>query len=168
VTVIGNPNELVTKALLRLVPVPGLAKPAALITLDNGLDHRKPNSFGPAGLASLEAAITEAFAADPAFIAVTGKPYIFCVGADITGMPLITSRDQALALGRLGHRIFARLRDSEVPTFAFINGAAMGGGLGWRCTATTGRCPAARPRWPCRRWRSGWCPAGAAPNSCRT
>ncbi|HYN94535.1 MAG TPA: 3-hydroxyacyl-CoA dehydrogenase NAD-binding domain-containing protein [Pilimelia sp.] len=124
-----NPNEVVTKALLRQVTVPGLAKPAALITLDNGFDHKKPNSFGPAGLASLDAAITEALAADPAFIAVTGKPYIFCVGADITGVPLITSRDQALELGRLGHRIFARLRDSTVPTFAFINGAAMGGGL---------------------------------------
>jgi 3-hydroxyacyl-CoA dehydrogenase/enoyl-CoA hydratase/carnithine racemase len=129
VSTIQNPDEVVTKALLRLVAVPGLAKPAALITLDNGLDHKKPNSFGPAGLASLDSAITEALAAEPAFIALTGKPYIFCVGADITGMPLITERQQAVELGRLGHRIFARLRDSEVPTFAFINGAAMGGGL---------------------------------------
>jgi 3-hydroxyacyl-CoA dehydrogenase/enoyl-CoA hydratase/carnithine racemase len=123
------PNEVVTKALLRLVNVPGLDRPAALITLDNGFDHKKPNTFGPGGLASLDAAITEALAADPAFIAVTGKPYIFCVGADITGIPLLTNRDQALAIGRLGHRVFARLRDSTVPTFAFINGAAMGGGL---------------------------------------
>jgi 3-hydroxyacyl-CoA dehydrogenase/enoyl-CoA hydratase/carnithine racemase len=126
---VQNPNEVVTRALLRRVTVPGLARPAALITLDNGFDHKKPNSFGPAGLASLDAAITEALAADPAFIAITGKPYIFCVGADITGVPLITSRDQALELGRFGHRVFARLRDSTVPTFAFINGAAMGGGL---------------------------------------
>ncbi len=124
-----NPNEVVTKALLRLVQVPGLAKPAALITLDNGFDHKKPNSFGPGGLASLDAAITEATAAEPAFIAITGKPYIFCVGADITAMPLLTERDQALELGRLGHRVFARLRDSAVPTFAFVNGAALGGGL---------------------------------------
>ncbi len=128
-TDLTNPNEVVTKALVRLVPVPGLARPAALITLDNGLDHRKPNSLGPAGLASLDRAITDATAADPAFIAITGKPYIFCVGADITGMPLITDLDQALELGRLGHRVFARLRDSAIPTFAFINGAALGGGL---------------------------------------
>ncbi|MCA2216114.1 3-hydroxyacyl-CoA dehydrogenase NAD-binding domain-containing protein [Jidongwangia harbinensis] len=126
---IENPNEVVTKALVRLVAVPGLAKKAALITLDNGLDYKKPNSFGPAGLASLDAAITEATAADPAFIALTGKPYIFCVGADITGMPLITERSQAVELGHLGHRVFARLKDSTVPTFAFINGAALGGGL---------------------------------------
>ena len=60
---------------------------------------------------------------------MTGKPYIFCVGADLTGMPLVTDREQALEIGRLGHRVFARLRDSAVPTFAFVNGAAMGGGL---------------------------------------
>jgi len=123
------PNEVVTKALLRIVRVPGLDKPAALITLDNGLDYKKPNSFGPAGLRSLDEAITRATEADPAFIAITGKPYIFCVGADITGMPLITSREQAVALGELGHAVFARLRASAIPTFAFINGAALGGGL---------------------------------------
>ena len=123
------PDEVVTRSLLRLVAVPGLDQPAALITLDNGFDHKKPNTFGPAGLASLDAAITDALAADPAFIAVTGKPYVFCVGADITGIPRLTTREQALEIGRLGHRVFARLRDSAVPTFAFINGAAMGGGL---------------------------------------
>jgi 3-hydroxyacyl-CoA dehydrogenase/enoyl-CoA hydratase/carnithine racemase len=122
-------GEVVTKALLRLVAVPGLDKPAALITLDNGFDHTKPNTFGPGGLSSLDNAITQALAADPAFVAVTGKPYIFSVGADVTGLPLITSREQALAIGREGHRVFRRLRDTDVPTFAFVNGAAMGGGL---------------------------------------
>ncbi|GIF36032.1 3-hydroxyacyl-CoA dehydrogenase NAD-binding domain-containing protein [Actinoplanes xinjiangensis] len=126
---IENPNEVVTKAIVRLVAVPGLDKPAALITLDNGFDYKKPNSFGPGGLKSLDEAITTATAAEPAFIAITGKPYIFCVGADITGMPLINSREQAVALGELGHRVFARLRSSTIPTFAFVNGAAMGGGL---------------------------------------
>nr|WP_296066236.1 3-hydroxyacyl-CoA dehydrogenase NAD-binding domain-containing protein [uncultured Actinoplanes sp.] len=124
---IEHPNEVVTKALVRLVQIAG--KKAALITLDNGLDHRKPNSFGPAGLRELDAAITKATEAGPAFIAITGKPYIFCVGADITGIPFLTSREQALELGELGHRVFARLKDSEIPTFAFINGAALGGGL---------------------------------------
>ncbi|MGW3783321.1 3-hydroxyacyl-CoA dehydrogenase NAD-binding domain-containing protein [Micromonospora chokoriensis] len=123
------PNEVVTRALLRQVNVPGLDRPAALITLDNGFDHTKPNTFGPGGLASLDEAITAAIAADPAFIAVTGKPYIFCVGADIVGLPQLADRAQALEIGRLGHRVFARLKDSTVPTFAFVNGAAMGGGL---------------------------------------
>ncbi|MEU8043784.1 3-hydroxyacyl-CoA dehydrogenase NAD-binding domain-containing protein [Micromonospora echinofusca] len=122
-------NEVVTRALLRQVNVPGLDRPAALITLDNGFDHTKPNSFGPGGLTSLDEAITAALAANPAFVAVTGKPYVFCVGADITSLPQLADREQALEIGRLGHRVFARLKDSEVPTFAFVNGAAMGGGL---------------------------------------
>ncbi len=123
------PDEVVTRAYTRLVDVPGLAGKAALITLDNGFDHSKPSSLGPGGLASLDAALDAAFAADPAFVAVTGKPYIFCVGADITGIPLVTDRAQALEIGRLGHRVFRRLAESAVPTFAFVNGAALGGGL---------------------------------------
>ena len=123
------PDETVTKALLRLTKVPGADKPVAIITLDNGHDHTKPNTFGPGGLASLDEALTQALAADPAFIAVTGKPYIFSVGADITGVPMITSREQALEIGQAGHAVFRRFKDSTVPTFAFVNGAAMGGGL---------------------------------------
>ncbi|HEV7710492.1 MAG TPA: 3-hydroxyacyl-CoA dehydrogenase NAD-binding domain-containing protein [Asanoa sp.] len=123
----SSPTEVVTRALVRAVTVKG--HKAALITLDNGLDHTKPNSFGPAGLASLDEAITAALALEPAFIAITGKPFIFSVGADITGMPMISSREQAVELGRLGHRVFNRLRSSDVPTFAFVNGVAMGGGL---------------------------------------
>jgi len=127
VSSLSNPNEVVTRALVRPVTVKG--RKAALITLDNGLDHTKPNSFGPAGLASLDEAITAALALEPAFIAITGKPFIFSVGADITGLPMISSREQAVELGRLGHRVFNRLRSSSVPTFAFVNGVAMGGGL---------------------------------------
>ena len=126
---LAYPNEVVTRSLLRLVRVPGIEKPAALITLDNGFDYKKPNSFGPAGLQSLSEAFDQAAAADPAFIAVTGKPYIFCVGADITGMPYLTSKEQAVALGQLGHDVFAKFKDSAIPTFAFVNGAALGGGL---------------------------------------
>ena len=123
------PDEVVTRALVRRVRVPGLDRPAALITLDNGFDHKRPNTLGPAGLASLEAAIDEALADEPAFLAVTGKPYVFCVGADLTGLPLLRDREQARQLGQLGHRVFGKLRDAAVPTFAFVNGAAMGGGL---------------------------------------
>ncbi len=124
-------NETVTRALVRYLRVPGLDGEAALITLDNGHDYKKPNTFGPGGLASLDAALDEVYAHAPRvrFVAVTGKPFIFAVGADLTGMPLIRTREQALEIGQLGHRVFARLRDSEVPSFAFVNGAVMGGGL---------------------------------------
>jgi 3-hydroxyacyl-CoA dehydrogenase/enoyl-CoA hydratase/carnithine racemase len=123
------PDEVVTRAVSRLVRVPGLDGPVALITLDNGLDHTRPSTFGPQGLASLNAALDEAFAAAPAAIAVTGKPFIFAVGADLSGVEQIASRDLALAIARTGHDVFRRLTDSPVPTFAFVNGAVMGGGL---------------------------------------
>ncbi|HJP76640.1 MAG TPA: 3-hydroxyacyl-CoA dehydrogenase NAD-binding domain-containing protein [Pseudonocardiaceae bacterium] len=123
------PDEVVTKAATRLISVPGLAKPVALITLDNGHDHTRPSTFGPQGLLSLNAAIDEAFAADPAAIAVTGKPFIFAVGADLSGVEQVASRDLALQIASTGHEVFKRLTDSAVPTFAFVNGAVMGGGL---------------------------------------
>jgi 3-hydroxyacyl-CoA dehydrogenase/enoyl-CoA hydratase/carnithine racemase len=123
------PDEVVTQALLRQVRLPGVEKPLALITLDNGHDHTRPSSFGPGGLASLDAALDQALAADVAGIAVTGKPFVFAVGADLSGVPRISTRDEALEIARQGHRVFAKLRDAEVPTFAFVNGAALGGGL---------------------------------------
>ena len=126
-----NFDEVVTNALVRYVDVPGVAGEFALITLDNGHDHTRPNTFGPAGLGALDAALDDIAAHTPkvAAIAVTGKPFIFAVGADISGVGLLSSREQGLELGRLGHRVFARFKNSDVPTFAFVNGAVMGGGL---------------------------------------
>lgn len=122
-------DEVVTSAVTQVLRVPGVDGPVALITLDNGFDHTKPSTFGPGGLLSLDAALDAAFAAGPVAIAVTGKPFIFAVGADLTGVPQVTSREDALEIGRLGHRVFRRLRESAVPTFAFVNGAALGGGV---------------------------------------
>jgi 3-hydroxyacyl-CoA dehydrogenase/enoyl-CoA hydratase/carnithine racemase len=124
-------DEVVTKALVQYVEVPGLDGEIALITLDNGHDHTRPSTFGPGGLASLDAALDAVEARTPAVraIAVTGKPFIFAVGADLSGVPVLQNRDQALELGRTGHRVFRRLSDASVPTFAFVNGAVMGGGL---------------------------------------
>jgi 3-hydroxyacyl-CoA dehydrogenase/enoyl-CoA hydratase/carnithine racemase len=124
-----HPAEVVTNAVTRVIAVPGLAKPVALITLDNGFDHTKPNTFGWRGLASLNAAFDAAVAADPAAIAVTGKPFIFAVGADLTGVEQVTDRAAALDIAQQGHDVFRRFTDSTIPTFAFVNGAAMGGGL---------------------------------------
>lgn len=122
-------DEVVTAAHTRMLRVPGVPGQVALITLDNGHDHTKPSTFGPAGLLSLDAALDVAFAADPVAIAVTGKPFIFAVGADLSGVPRVRDRATALQIGQLGHRVFHRFRESSVPTFAFVNGAAMGGGL---------------------------------------
>ena len=84
-------DEVVTAAKVRYLRVPGLAGELALITLDNGHDHTRPSTFGPGGLASLDAALDEiaAHSPAPAAIGVTGKPFIFAVGADLSGVPSI-------------------------------------------------------------------------------
>ncbi|CCH89317.1 3-hydroxyacyl-CoA dehydrogenase NAD-binding protein [Modestobacter italicus] len=124
-------DEVVTTARVRYLRVPGLTGELALVTIDNGHDHTRPSTFGPAGLASLDAALDEVEARTPApaAIAVTGKPFVFAVGADLSGVPAITSAEDAREIAETGHRVFRRLKDSPVPTFAFVNGAAMGGGL---------------------------------------
>ncbi|WP_026875963.1 3-hydroxyacyl-CoA dehydrogenase NAD-binding domain-containing protein [Jiangella gansuensis] len=124
------PDEVVTAAHLRFVDLPLGAGKAALITLDNGHDHTKPNTLGPATMLGLERAIDAAYA-EPGVVAValTGKPFILAAGADLKGLALVTEREQAVELGRLGHRAFGRLADGPVPTFALINGLALGGGL---------------------------------------
>ncbi|HET6705634.1 3-hydroxyacyl-CoA dehydrogenase NAD-binding domain-containing protein [Amycolatopsis sp.] len=123
------PDEVVTHAKTRLIKVPGLAKQVALITLDNGHDHTRPNTFGPQGLVSLNAALDEAFAAEPAAIAVTGKPFIFAVGADLSGVEQVGDPALAREIAQTGHDVFRRLTESSIPTFGFVNGAVMGGGL---------------------------------------
>ncbi len=124
-------DEVVTRSRVRYFEVPGLAGEFALITLDNGHDHTRPSTFGPAGLRSLDQALDEIEARSPrvSAVGVTGKPFVFAVGADISGIGLVTGRDQALAIARQGHQVYGRLRDLPVPTFAFVNGAVMGGGL---------------------------------------
>src|SRR3954468_11981796 len=124
-------NEVVTGAKVRFLPLPGLSGEFALITLDNGHDHTRPSTFGPGGLASLDAALDEIGDHSPApvAIAVTGKPFIFAVGADLSGVPSVTDAATAREIAETGHRVFRRLKDSAIPTFAFVNGVALGGGL---------------------------------------
>ena len=127
----GAPEEVVTNAVVRDVDLApfGHKGTLALITIDNGLDHTRPNTLGPASLASIDAAITEAISRKPVAIAITGKPFIFAAGADLSALSFLTDRKQALAIGKLGHDVFRRLGEIDTPTFAFINGLALGGGL---------------------------------------
>ncbi|NYI72591.1 3-hydroxyacyl-CoA dehydrogenase/enoyl-CoA hydratase/carnithine racemase [Naumannella cuiyingiana] len=123
-------DEVVTHALSRDVALPGGAGTLVLITLDNGLDHNRPNTFGPAGLTELNAAIDAAAArTDIVGIAVTGKPFILAAGADLSQVGKITDREQAKLVARIGHGVFDKLHAVEVPTFCLINGLALGGGL---------------------------------------
>ncbi len=127
----GAPEEVITQAILREVDLTpfGFAGTLALITLDNGMDHTRPNTFGPKSLAALNDAIAQAQASSAAAIAITGKPFIFAAGADLSALAYLNGKSQALAIGKLGHDVFKQLGSSAKPTFAFINGLALGGGL---------------------------------------
>ena len=141
----GAPEEVITQSLVRDVDLTpfGFKGSLALITLDNGLDHTRPNTLGPQSLMALDAAITDAAARTPAAIAIIGKPFIFAAGADLSGLAFLNTRDQAVAIGKLGHDVFRRLDEIGIPTFAFVNGLALGGGLeialhcNYRTLATT-------------------------------
>ncbi len=122
-------DEVVTHARVRLLDMPVGAGTMALITVDNDRDHTRPSTFGPGGLASLDAALDQVAAMqDLAAIAVTGKPFIFAVGADLSAIGLVKDQEVIRQFGELGHAVFRRLGEMDVPTFAFVNGAAMGGG----------------------------------------
>jgi 3-hydroxyacyl-CoA dehydrogenase/enoyl-CoA hydratase/carnithine racemase len=124
------PDEVVTRAPVRYVELPHGGGTAAILTMDNGFDHTKPTTFGPQSLANIEASIDEVLGRDDVvFLAVTGKPFIFAVGADLKVMQAGGTVEQARAYFAMGHRVFGKLRDARIPTFAFVNGAAMGGGL---------------------------------------
>ena len=127
----GAPDEVVTNAVVQMVSLTpfGHTGNLALITLDNGADHNRPNTFGPASLAALSNTIDEAQKSDAVAIAVTGKPFIFAAGADLSAMSFLKDKLQAIAIGDLGHDVFLKLHESKKPTFAFINGLALGGGL---------------------------------------
>ncbi len=137
----GAPEEVITYALVRDIDLAAFSGKGtlALITLDNGHDHNRPNTFGPSSLASLDGAITDAISRKPTAIAITGKPFIFAAGADLSALSFIQNRDQSLAIGKLGHDVFRRLDECGIPTFAFINGLALGGGLevGLHCNYRT-------------------------------
>ena len=123
-------NEVVTEAKVRDVTLPYGAGTMALITLDNGLDHTRPNTFGPKSLDALNTAIDAALARDEVTsIGVTGKPFILAAGADLSGVPGITDREDARLIAQIGHGVFRKLVDGGKTSFGFVNGLALGGGL---------------------------------------
>lgn len=130
---ISSDAERVTKAHLRKVQLPASNGQSAgvlgLITLDNGEDHTKPNTFGPRSLLALNEAIDAALADDEiAAIGVTGKPFILAAGADLTSISG-GGPDAVRVVAELGHHVFRKLGEGGKPSFGFINGLALGGGL---------------------------------------
>ncbi len=125
---ISSDAERVTRAHLRKVRLPR-AGALGLITLDNGEDHTKPNTFGPRSLLALNEAIDAALADDEiTALAVTGKPFILAAGADLTSVA-DGGPDGVRVIAELGHAVFRKLGEGGKPSFGFVNGLALGGGL---------------------------------------
>jgi 3-hydroxyacyl-CoA dehydrogenase/enoyl-CoA hydratase/carnithine racemase len=120
-------TEISTKFKVRYFDSPKAGR-LAIVTMDNGADHTKPSTFGEQALRSLDAALAEIEGQDVKGLLLTGKPFIFAVGADLE-QAKGTDEESARLAARGGHAAFRRLAALPVPTLAAINGAAMGGGL---------------------------------------
>ncbi|MCD1267372.1 3-hydroxyacyl-CoA dehydrogenase [Microbacterium sp. MEC084] len=125
-------DEVVTHSLVSDVKLPS-GRTIALVTLHNGKDHTRPNTLGPATLLELGERLDElkerAAAGEIDAVAVTGKPYIFAAGADLSGVGDLPSKDVARLIAQLGHHVLGRLSKLGVPSFSFVNGLALGGAV---------------------------------------
>lgn len=137
-----DPDEVITHSFVRDLSLPS-GKRLALITLDNGRDHSRPNTLGPASLTELRGVLDElkdrASAREIDAVAITGKQFILAAGADLTRAGELPSREIGLQMAQLGHATLGRLAELGVPSFAYTNGLALGGGveIGLNCTYRT-------------------------------
>lgn len=127
------PDEVVTHSLVEDVQLPNRDGVLALITLDNGLEPARPTTLGPNTLIefgrTLESLRIRASAGEIAAVALTGKPYFLAAGADLSTVKLLKAERHGRLMAELGHEAYGLLGTLGVPSFAFINGVALGGGL---------------------------------------
>ncbi|WP_187265020.1 3-hydroxyacyl-CoA dehydrogenase NAD-binding domain-containing protein [Homoserinibacter sp. GY 40078] len=127
-----DPDEIVTHSYVRDVALPS-GRTIALLTLDNGRDHTRPNTLGPATLLELGDRLDElaarAAAKEIDGVAIIGKQFILAAGADLSKVGAIPDRETGLLMAQLGHRTLGKLGELGVPSFVFVNGLALGGGV---------------------------------------
>ncbi len=132
-------DEVVTHSTVRDIRLASGAT-LALITLDNGRDHTRPNTLGPATLTELGETLAglraRAAAGEIQAVGITGKQYILAAGADLSDISRVGSKANATLIAQLGHRVLGSLSTLGVPSFAFVNGLALGGGLEIALNAT--------------------------------
>lgn len=125
-------DEVITHSYVNDVTLAS-GKIIALITLDNGKDHTRPSTLGPKTLIELAEKLDlqkeRASRNEIQGVAVTGKPYFLAAGADLSHVPQIKERETGRLIGELGHYALGKLSELGVPSFVFINGLALGGGL---------------------------------------
>lgn len=125
-------DEVVTHSRVRDIRL-GSGRTLALITLDNGRDHTRPNTLGPATLKELGEVLAtlkaRAAGGEIDAVGITGKQYILAAGADLSEVSRLPSKDVARLIAQRGHQVLGSLSDLGVPSFAFVNGLALGGGL---------------------------------------
>ena len=125
-------DEVVTHSYVRDIPISG-DRILSLITLDNGRDHTRPSTLGPITMLELaevlDAQKERAARGEIAGVAITGTPFILAAGADLSKVSDIPSKAVARQMARLGHYTLGKLSELGVPSFTFINGLALGGGL---------------------------------------
>ena len=127
-----DPDEVITHSYVRDVRMPS-GTTIALITLDNGRDHTRPSTLGPATLLELSGVLDglKARAAQKEIdgVAVIGKQFIFAAGADLSKVEDIPDRETGVLMAKLGHETLGKLSELGVPSFVFYNGLALGGGV---------------------------------------
>ena len=127
-----DPDEVITHSFVRDI-VLASGKRLALVTLDNGRDHTRPNTLGPATLIELSGVLDQlkarAAAKEIDAVAITGKRFILAAGADLSRAGELPSREIGLLMAQLGHATLGRLGELGVPSFAYTNGLALGGGV---------------------------------------
>ena len=128
----ASADEVVTESFVRDVALPS-GGTLALITIDNGRDHTRPSTLGPRTLQglsdTLDALSARASTGEISAIAITGKPFIFAAGADLSKVSTLATPENARMMAQFGHYVLGKFRTVGVPSFAFVNGLALGGAM---------------------------------------
>nr|QFF92387.1 enoyl-CoA hydratase/isomerase [Rathayibacter sp. FH 236] len=111
---------------LSFYPSPFGTAPVAVIDLSGGSHRGSGTPLTQNRLDEIQRALQEIDGS--AALVLTGTGGSFSVGADLDRLSSGPGTEIQLTL-RSGHKAFSAVRSMRIPTFAFLNGIALGGGL---------------------------------------